>query len=240
MSKFFKSMMLVACMAAFSFAQEDEYSDSPASYESTETVAQEESAPAAYESSESTEATVSATQAAEPAKPASFDWCVNIHPISTFILTALGAPSIYLTVERSLAEHLSLMVRPSFIYLGIEEEGGDGEASLYQFGLAAGARYYINPNNVGLFGEGSLQYQHAGVSVSEDGESAEASANVFYMMVAVGWKFLLGRADFSVDFGLGYGFASASASSTTAEKDLNSNVDSGFMLDLNISVGVAF
>lgn len=182
------------------------------------------------------------------AAPATDDktWAINIHPITLTIFTALNMPMIYLTVERTLGEKTSLVVRPVFAYISseaVDTDSDDPSFTISAFGASAGVRYYTNPMHRGLYIDGLLSYAHASLEYDEKNTEVSAYSNGFGPYVYVGWKYVSGSVTFSFDGGFGFNIVSASAEGrASAEDDLEkvSLAQSGFGYDIDIMFGFAF
>ena len=174
-------------------------------------------------------------------------WNVSIHPVSLVVLTALGLKSIYVTVERTVTPHSSVIARPSIISFSSDYydlPSDDVSFDMQVIGLTAGYRYYVNPGHKGLYFDAQLQYAHMGLDYNDsDGGDVSASANAFGPYFLTGWKFRTGRATFTIDIGVGYNIMSASAEGKSvedAEEDMESFASNGFGYDMNLTFGLAF
>ncbi|MCQ2108791.1 MAG: hypothetical protein MJZ05_08530 [Fibrobacter sp.] len=239
MSKFLTSLALSACLASFAFAQEDEYENSYSSAEESSyeaAPAEEAEDESSYNDAAPMKAAAEDDEAEDVASEA--QWTVNVHPITTLFLTAFGAPSIYMTVEKVFHQNLSIIGRPFFLYMSAEDD--DVEASIWEFGLMGGARWYFNPGHRGFYADALLTYTHASLSGSDRYETVEASVNGVGIEVLAGWKGVSGAWSFGADVGLGFMLAAASGSSSSAESSIESAASSGVVFDLDIYVGYSF
>lgn len=196
-----------------------------------------------YESTEASQSTSAPAPVAPADDPA---WNISIHPVSLVVLTALGLKTLFVTVERSVTPHTSVIIRPEVMYVSsdyydIDED--DASFDMLALGIIGGFRYYVNPGHKGLYVEAELQFAHVGLDYDDDDVEASASANAFGPYVLVGWKFRTGRATFTIDLGVGYNIMSASAegkNKDNAEEDAENLVSNGFGTDINLTFGLAF
>ena len=186
--------------------------------------------------------TTTSTAAVDNSDPA---WTINIHPLSLVVFTALRMPMVYLTIERTITEKTSFVVRPEFLYASSDAYNikSDTSFTLYAIGAGAGMRYYFNQLHRGMYIDGMLSFAHVGLDYDDKNASASATANGIAPYVFVGWKYLSGGVAFSFDVGCGFNIVSASAEGrASAEDDLESVslAQNGFGYDVNIMLGFAF
>ena len=162
-------------------------------------------------------------------------WSISVHPLSMLIYTALGAPTITLTVENNLSEHWSLNSRPLLLWASANR--GD----LFAYGLYEGVRYYTNPGHRGWYISPQIGYEHVSIDYQSDVDYhrytsyGEVSALIFVLYS--GYKFQSGRFVMFSDVGFGYTKMSAK---DVDDDDADVAVESGFGFDLNYGIGYAF
>lgn len=245
MSKFFKTLALSACLASFAFAQDDDYNSYSSDEESSYEASSEESSDEGVSSAEDEE---SYNDAAPLSKKRSDDdddddevvkqWFVNVHPITTVFFTLAGIPTIFVTVEKTYNDRLSIIGRPFFMYASGTADGVD--VSMGEFGLQGGARWYVGPGHRGFYVDGLANIMYASLSASDSDDYLDASAFGLGLMALAGWKYDGGSWDFGVDIGIGYTLSFASASSSSSKESIEDLSTAGFSFDMNIYVGLGF
>lgn len=167
---------------------------------------------------------------------------ISVHPFSLFILSALGVPSIYVTVEKTLGANASMIVRPGLIYLSISND--DESISILSTGITAGYRIYSRKRHRGFYVEPEISFAYANLNYDSPTNNATASVKSIGPMIMIGSKHMFGNLAFGIDAGIGYGFSSVSTSGSTSsneiEDDLGSANSGGFLYDLNLMVGFGF
>ncbi len=236
MSKFFKTLALSACLASFAFAQDDDYENSYSSAEESSYEEESSNESEAYaESAPYSKKAAVQDDDEEETSSENIKWFIDVHPITTLILTLAGQPSIYATVENIFNDNMSLLIRPYFLYASAEDD--DAEVSIWELGLYGGARWYFNPGHRGFYGDALLTLMYAGGHAEDRYESADVSVFGIGVLGLVGWKYVSGNFNFGIDLGLGYTIAVGSGSDNNEVQDLST---AGVVLDLNIYVGLGF
>lgn len=172
---------------------------------------------------------------------------ISVHPISLLIFSALGVPSIFVTIEKTIDLNTSFIARPSFVYLSLES--GNETLSALSAGITTGYRIYARKRHRGFYFEPEISFNYASVdyaSVDYDGSSNSTSGSIMSIapMIMIGSKFMANKLAVGFDVGVGYAFSKVSASGSTSsdkmEKDLSSAISSGPAIDLNFMVGFGY
>ena len=90
---------------------------------------------------------------------------IGIHPVSLLILTAIGIPTICLTIEKTISKKSSAIIRPLFMSTDLTSD--DFKLSMLSLGLTGGYRHYFRKQHKGLFLEGELQFSYTDLEASD-------------------------------------------------------------------------
>src|SRR5574344_2559492 len=99
---------------------------------------------------------------------------IGIHPVSLLILTAIGMPTICLTIEKTISQKSSAIIRPLFMSTDLTSD--DFKLSMLSLGLTGGYRHYFRNQHKGLFIEGELQFAYTDLEASDSYNYAKGSA----------------------------------------------------------------
>ncbi len=164
---------------------------------------------------------------------------IGIHPVSLLILTAIGMPTICLTIEKTISQKSSAIIRPLFMSTDLTSD--DFKLSMLSLGLTGGYRHYFRKQHKGLFIEGELQFSYLDLEASDSYNYAKGSAIGFGPYLMLGRKWTFGSMALSIDAGIGLNFYSLSVDSNDEElnDDLNESL-SAFGYDVNLiwSLGI--
>ena len=164
---------------------------------------------------------------------------IGIHPVSLLILTAIGMPTICLTIEKTISQKSSAIIRPLFMSTDLTSD--DFKLSMLSLGLTGGYRHYFRNQHKGLFIEGELQFAYTDLEASDSYNYANGSAIGFGPYLMLGKKWTFGSMALSIDAGIGLNFYSLSVDSNDEElnDDLNESL-SAFGYDVNLiwSLGI--
>lgn len=164
---------------------------------------------------------------------------IGIHPVSLLILTAIGMPTICLTIEKTISQKSSAIIRPLFMSTDLTSD--DVKLSMLSLGLTGGYRHYFRNQHKGLFIEGELQFAYTDLEASDSYNYAKGSAIGFGPYLMLGRKWTFGSMALSIDAGIGLNFYSLSVDSNDEElnDDLNESL-SAFGYDVNLiwSLGI--
>lgn len=167
---------------------------------------------------------------------------ISVHPISLFILTAIGVPSIFVTIEKTIDLNTSFIARPSFVYLSLES--GNETLSALSAGITTGYRIYARKRHRGFYFEPEISFYYASVDYDNPTNITTGSIMGIAPMIMIGSKFMANKLAVGFDVGVGYAFSKVSASGSTSsdkmEKDLSSATLSGPAIDLNFMVGFGY
>lgn len=164
---------------------------------------------------------------------------IGIHPVSLLILTAIGMPTICLTIEKTISQKSSAIIRPLFMSTDLTSD--DFKLSMLSLGLTGGYRHYFRKQHKGLFIEGELQFSYTDLEANDSYNYAKGSAIGFGPYLMLGKKWTFGSMALSIDAGIGRNFYSLSVDSNDEElnDDLNKSL-SPFGYDVNLiwSLGI--
>jgi len=164
---------------------------------------------------------------------------IGIHPVSLLILTAIGMPTICLTIEKTISQKSSAIIRPLFMSTDLTSD--DFKLSMLSLGLTGGYRHYFRKQHKGLFLEGEIQLLYYDMEASDSYNYAKGSAIGFGPYLMLGKKWTFGSMALSIDAGIGLNFYSLSVDSNDEElnDDLNESL-SAFGYDVNLiwSLGI--
>lgn len=166
---------------------------------------------------------------------------IGIHPVSLLILTAIGMPTICLTIEKTISQKSSAIIRPLFLITDQSVE--DISLSMLGLGVTGGYRYYFRKQHKGLYIEGELQFAYSSFEVSDSYDYAKATSIAFGPYFMIGKKWTFGSMALSLDAGVGLNFISISGSSSDNEdfdSDIQEAAGSLFGYDANLiwSLGI--
>ena len=164
---------------------------------------------------------------------------IGIHPVSLLILTAIGMPTICLTIEKTISQKSSAIIRPLFMSTDLTSD--DFKLSMLSLGLTGGYRHYFRNQHKGLFIEGELQFAYTDLEASDSYNYANGSAIGFGPYLMLGKKWTFGSMALSIDAGIGLNFYSLSVDSTDEElnDDLNESLSAlGYDVNLIWSLGI--
>lgn len=167
---------------------------------------------------------------------------ISVHPISLFILTAIGVPSIFVTIEKTIDLNTSFIARPSFVYLSLES--GNETLSALSAGITTGYRIYARKRHRGFYFEPEISFYYVSIDYDNPTNITTGSIMSIAPMIMIGSKFMANKLAVGFDVGVGYAFSKVSASGSTSsdkmEKDLSSATLSGPAIDLNFMVGFGY
>ena len=164
---------------------------------------------------------------------------IGIHPVSLLILTAIGMPTICLTIEKTISQKSSAIIRPLFMSTDLTSD--DFKLSMLSLGLTGGYRHYFRNQHKGLFIEGELQFAYTDLEANDSYNYANGSAIGFGPYLMLGKKWTFGSMALSIDAGIGLNFYSLSVDSNDEElnDDLNESLSAlGFDVNLIWSLGI--
>lgn len=164
---------------------------------------------------------------------------IGIHPVSLIVYTALRMPMIYVTVEKTVSEKSSAIIRPVFIIQDYSSD--DIDISILGFGITGAYRHYFNKKHKGFFFEAELQFAYLDIEVSNNYDYAKASSVGFGPYICFGKKWV-GSSAISIDIGVGLNMISSSID--TSSEDLDDDIDDiigsslGYDFNLIWSLGI--
>lgn len=167
---------------------------------------------------------------------------ISVHPISLLIFSALGVPSIFVTIEKTIDLNTSFIARPSFVYLSLES--GNETLSALSAGITTGYRIYARKRHRGFYFEPEICFGYVSIDYDNPTNITTGSIMSIAPMIMIGSKFMANKLAVGFDVGVGYAFSKVSASGSTSsdkmEKDLSSATLSGPAIDLNFMVGFGY
>lgn len=202
----------------------------------------------------STEAAPAPVQTSTPAQtPApspeekEHSFYIGVHPLSLIILTAVGAPMVYVTVEKPLFSTGSFMAKPGVLYMGESYfkdhvySTNNFTATYFGLEVAAGYRQYFSQLHRGAYFEVDFAFAHAGLDAQDYYHNGSLSGNIFGLYSLIGWKSRPRPVIMSFDIGFSYArVINMTASGDIDEKRLKEASKEGFSITGNYAVSLGF
>ncbi|WP_407444610.1 DUF3575 domain-containing protein [Fibrobacter sp.] len=163
---------------------------------------------------------------------------ISIHPLSLSIMSILGLPTFFVTLEACLTESMSGVVRPMYLFSTFDLSVDDDEFEISEYGLTLGLRYYWNPLHRGVYIEPELQYAHISMGFNSGRHKDDSvSGDGIGLGAVMGYKITSGHFSMFMDIGFVYTFVNVSGE---FDDDVEEVASIGGAYDFNLGVGYAF